>query len=430
MIQFRSRPGFDAEASVIFLTEELMKAKNFKDFHWASLESELTAFSSSKQFSGKGCELFPLSSGRQIILLVGLGKEAELTSTAIRSAVRKAVISSYLRHAKSVELIMGQGRQDDETVIAMIEGVMIGGYAWKKYKKPANSDNLAALEKHYTIVASEKKAYHDAIRISEGVNLARDLVNDNADLVTSTYIEKTVKTVVKEQPEITLEILGPKELKAQGLNLHLAVNQGSANEPRLILIHYHGSKNKTIDAAIVGKGLTFDTGGLNLKTTGHIETMRTDMAGAAAVIGTLQNVIALKLKKNLLFVCAVAENAIGSKAYKPGDVITGYAGKSVEIDNTDAEGRLVLADALAYVDKNYKPKRIVDLATLTGACVVALGYDYSGLLSNDPSLAKQLIDAAQKTDDRVCSCRSILNSRGSWILRSLTCATPATAKGP
>jgi len=401
MITFRTQAGFDTSASVIFLTEEQVRSKKFNDIQWASLREELAALVSSEQFHGKGCEVFPLSSDQQIVLLVGLGKESELTLTAVRSAVRKAIMSPYLKRSKSVELIMMHQQQDDRTVISVIEGVLIGGYSWKKYKKETHPETVPLLQKDYRIIAPDKKFYRDAVLIAEGVNLTRDLVNDNADVVNSEFIEKTVKALVKGQEHITLKILGPREMTAEGLGLHLAVNQGSANEPRLIIVEYKGAKKASFDAAIVGKGLTFDTGGLNLKTTGHIETMRSDMAGTAAVIGSLKNAIALNVKRNILFVCAVAENAIGSRAYKPGDVFTGYAGKSVEIDNTDAEGRLVLADALAYVEKNYKPGRIIDLATLTGACVVALGFDYSGLLSNDNELAQQLLAIADRTDDRV-----------------------------
>src|SRR5207244_3447358 len=152
--------------------------------------------------------------------------------------------------------------------------------------------------------------------------------------------------------------------------------------------------------AMVSKWMTFDTGGLNLKPTNHIETMKIDMSGAGAVCGILKNTLKLGIKKNLLFVLGIAENSIGSAAYKPGDVIVGYAGKSVEIGNTDAEGRLVLADAFAYVVKNYKPAKMVDMATLTGACVVALGFDYSGLFSNNDPLAEDLLELAKETDDR------------------------------
>jgi len=226
------------------------------------------------------------------------------------------------------------------------------------------------------------------------------LINDNADTVTSEFLEKAVKDIIRGNKNIRLEILNRKELKAKGLNLHLAVNQGSNKEPKLIIVRYEaGAKNEDY-TAFIGKGMTFDTGGLNLKPTGSIESMKIDMSGAATVCGLLKNVLALGIKKNLLFVLGIAENSIGSAAYKPGDVITGYAGKSVEIGNTDAEGRLVLADALSYVVKNYKPAKMIDLATLTGACVVALGFDYTGLFSYSDELADQLLKAAQETDDR------------------------------
>ena len=213
--------------------------------------------------------------------------------------------------------------------------------------------------------------------------------------------KKQYESLIKGKKNISLEILNRKELKAKGLNLHLAVNQASNKEPKLIIVRYNGGKKNEGYTAIIGKGMTFDTGGLNLKPTGSIETMKMDMSGAAAVCGILKNVLTLGIKKNLFFVLGIAENSIGSAAYKPGDVITGYAGKSVEIGNTDAEGRLVLADAFAYVVKNYKPARMIDLATLTGACVVALGFDYSGLFSNNDELACQLIEASNKTDDRI-----------------------------
>jgi len=152
--------------------------------------------------------------------------------------------------------------------------------------------------------------------------------------------------------------------------------------------------------ALIGKGITFDSGGINLKPSHHIETMRCDMSGAAAVIGILKNALALNIKKNLLFVMPMAENSIDAKSYKPGDIVKSYSGKTVEIANTDAEGRLVLADAIAYTVKNYKPAQIIDLATLTGACIVALGYDYTALVSNNEALSKGLLLAASATDDR------------------------------
>ncbi len=376
MISFRDAAKFDQEAALVLLTEG-QKDPRLK----RTLE--------------RG-DIFPVLEGKTLLVFVGLGKP-DLSLTELRIQVRKALLSSYVRPVKNLELI--PHAQKEEAIKAVIEGILIGTYVWDKYKSKPKDDKTIK-NKHVTIVAAHQKVYDEAIAICEGVNLTRDLVNDNADTITAEYVEKIIKGLVKGKDQVALEILSQKELEKKGLNLHLAVNQASQKEPKLIIIRYSGGKKEDGYTAIIGKGMTFDTGGLNIKPTGSMETMKIDMSGAAAVCGILKNVLSLGLKQNILFVCGMAENAIGSKAYKPGDVITGYAGKSVEIGNTDAEGRLVLADAFAYVIKNYKPARMIDLATLTGACVVALGFDYSGLFSNNDKLAKALEQSSQDTDDR------------------------------
>ncbi len=342
-------------------------------------------------------EIFPVIDGKTTYVFVGLGKEKALTLTALRIEVRKALMSGILKNVKDVELI--PHTKDERSIIAIIEGALIGTYVWDKYKSKPEDDKSIKV-KDITIIAERKAAFDNAVTICQGVNLTRDLINDNADTVTSEFLEKTVKDLVKGKKNISLEILNKKEMKAKGLNLHLAVNQASPKEPKLIIVKYAGGKSSDKYTAIIGKGMTYDTGGLNIKPTGSMETMKIDMSGAGAVCGILKNTIALGIKKNLLFVLGIAENAIGSLAYKPGDVYTGYAGKSVEIGNTDAEGRLVLADAFAYVVKNYKPEIMIDMATLTGACVVALGFDYSGLFSNNDDLASELSKLSIETDDR------------------------------
>jgi leucyl aminopeptidase len=185
------------------------------------------------------------------------------------------------------------------------------------------------------------------------------------------------------------------------MGLLLAVNRGSMRDPAFILVEYRGNPGSSDVTALVGKGITFDTGGLNLKPTGSMETMKDDMSGAAAVLGAIRAAAALKLKVNILGAIPTTENSIGSKAYKPGDVYRSYSGKTVEIANTDAEGRLVLADALAYVQKHYKPSRIVDFATLTGAVVIALGEEASALFCNDEGFAAKLMDAGSRSAERL-----------------------------
>ena len=397
MITFRSSARFDKEATILVIEKDQLEKKVFA-LSVERLRSDILVLHQSGKFTAENEEIFPLVFQNKIVLLVGAGKKGEVSTTALRTTLRKALVSSFLRKLKDIEII--PHTETPGAIHAIIEAILLGTYAWKKYITKER-DSKAVDQKNVWIVAALKKSYEEVIEICHGVNLTRDLVNDNADTVTSSFIEDAIKNIVKGKKNITLEILNQRELKAKGLHLHLAVNNASRKEPKLIIVKYRGSSTNDDYTAVVGKGITFDTGGLNLKPTGSMETMRTDMSGAAAVIGILKNILALKIKKNIIFAVTLAENAVGSGAYKPGDVIRGYNGKTVEIANTDAEGRLVLADAISYVAKNYKPARIIDLATLTGACVVALGHDYSGLMSNDNELARQLIASAEATDDRV-----------------------------
>ena len=398
MISFRNNEKFDKDATVILLDKEQVKQKAFL-FKDKNVEDGLKELIKSGRFSGEKDETFPLVIKKSgLVIFVGLGKAEDLTLTALRITVKKALLSSFLKKCEEVELV--PNATDEKSVIAIIEGYLIGTYKWDKYKSKPKDEQSTALKNVY-LVAPDKKEFRQAVIICQGVNFTRNLVNDNADVVTADLFEKEAKELIKGHKNVTVEILNEKELKAKGLNLHVAVNQGSDKEPKLIIIKYNGGGAKEEYTAVLGKGMTFDTGGLNLKPSNHIETMRIDMSGAGAVMGMLKNILELKVPKNIIFAMGMAENAIGPGAYKPGDVFTGYGGKSVEIGNTDAEGRLVLADAIAYLVKNYKPARIIDLATLTGACVVALGFDYSGLFSNNDDLARQLILSSTDTDDRV-----------------------------
>lgn len=399
MIAFRPSAKFDKQAAVVLVSQDQAKKKKFC-FTDKTLEDQITALAQRNHFSGENGQVFPLLLDKRIILLVGVGPKKDLSLTTLRGTVRKALLSPPLQKAKEIEIVPHE--QKDQIIKAVIESVLIGTYAWRKYlTKEKNDKTIDAKDKKFFLVAGKKKIHEDAVKICEGVNLTRDLVNDNADTVTSDYMEKIIRTLIKGRKNISIEVLNRKEMKAKKLGLHLAVNQGSNKEPKLIIVKYNGASKKGNYTAFIGKGMTFDSGGLNLKPSGHIETMRLDMSGAAAVAGTLKNTIELNLKKNVLFVFGLAENAIGSNAYKPGDVIRGYSGKTVEVANTDAEGRLVLADAISYVVKNYKPARLIDIATLTGACVVALGHDYTGLMTNDDKFSRQLVRSSNETDDRV-----------------------------
>src|SRR3989339_784533 len=220
-------------------------------------------------------------------------------------------------------------------------------------------------------------------------------------LMLSDYVFDKYKSKKDDRPELKAVFQYPdnKELEQKGLNLILAVSAGSDHDPRLILIEYNNApKGMT---AIVGKGITFDSGGYDIKPAGQFADMKCDMSGAAAVLGTIKAASELGLKQNILGVIPTCENLINGSAIKPGDIVKAYNGKTIEIMNTDAEGRLVLADAIAYAEKNYAPEIIIDLATLTGACVVALGYYVAGFVSNDEKLGSMLVKAGNDSYDRV-----------------------------
>ena len=240
--------------------------------------------------------------------------------------------------------------------------------------------------------------FNEGKTIAESTNYAKNLVNEPPVFVTPEYIEKQASKLKSNNTTIT--VLNRKDMEKLGLNLILAVSSGSDKPAKLIIIKYNGA-GKEKYTAIAGKGITFDSGGYDIKPSGQFADMKCDMSGAAAVLGTIMVAQQLGIKKNILGVIPSCENLVNGSAYKPGDIIKAYNSKTVEIGNTDAEGRLILADAIAYVEKNYSPETIIDLATLTGACIIALGFYTSGLISNNKELTKKLFDAGNDSYDRV-----------------------------
>ena len=235
--------------------------------------------------------------------------------------------------------------------------------------------------------------------VGQGMNVAKDLANLPGNVCTPSYLASTSKSAANKYESLTCRVYGEKEMKKMGMDCLLSVGNGSAQESKLISMNYQGGKKGDQPYAIVGKGITFDTGGISLKPPATMDEMKFDMCGAASVIGTMQVGSELKLPINIVGVVASAENMPGSKATKPGDVVRTMSGQTVEILNTDAEGRLVLADALTFVER-FNPKTVVDIATLTGAVIMALGYSTSGLMSNNEELAEDLLSAGKKSSDK------------------------------
>ncbi len=244
-----------------------------------------------------------------------------------------------------------------------------------------------------------KKALTAGTAIGHGMNFARDLGNTPGNVCNPKWLAKEAKQLSKEFSHIQTEILDEKQMKELGMNSLLSVSAGSAEPARLIVMEYRGGKAKDKPYVLVGKGITFDSGGISLKPGEAMDEMKYDMCGAASVMGAMRAVAEIKPAINVVAVVASAENMPGGSATRPGDIVKTMSGQTVEILNTDAEGRLVLCDALTYVDR-FKPATVIDVATLTGACIIALGNQASGLMSNNDDLAKELLAAGERTGDR------------------------------
>ena len=244
-----------------------------------------------------------------------------------------------------------------------------------------------------------KDAFDLGLATGRGMNLTRTLGNTPPNICHPTWLAERAQQLAKDHDVIKTEVLDEKQMKKLGMNSLLSVSAGSAQPARLIVMEYKGGKAKDKPYVLVGKGITFDTGGISLKPGEGMDEMKYDMGGAAAVFGTMQAIAETKPKINVVAVVAAAENMPSGTATRPGDIVTSMSGQTIEILNTDAEGRLVLCDALTYV-KKYNPEVVVDMATLTGACIIALGHHATGLLSNNDDLAEELLAAGERTGDR------------------------------
>jgi leucyl aminopeptidase len=339
------------------------------------------------------------------VLLLGLGARKPCLPDALRRSYASAVKALCAKQIKSVNWLLPEtdlmGR--DMLCRAVFEGILMAGYTFDQLKGESPKEGShSSLEKvcFCGLDKTDEALLKKTEVVIESVNFVRDLVNGNADDINIDTLKKIAKDFEKEYPHVKTTILDKKALEKEKMGLILAVGRAATREPALIVLEYKGNPNSKERVAIVGKGITYDTGGLNIKVSG-METMKTDMAGAAVALGIIRAASELKLKVNLIGVLAAAENAISSASYKPGDVYRSRSGKTVEISNTDAEGRLVLADAITYTEDKYAPTRLIDLATLTGGVIIALGEEATGLFSNDDALAKALEKSGERTHERI-----------------------------
>ncbi|GHO45337.1 leucyl aminopeptidase [Ktedonospora formicarum] len=360
----------------------------------------------SGEFKGNAGEILTIHTLGKLaprrVLVVGLGSANKVMPQSLRK-----LGASIVRHMRSTGAQSATLTHDDtlditEAAQALTEGLLLGAYTFRKYQRSTNENTqLEAVQ----FLASErnKVAVEQGIQkgkaLADATNFARDLVNEPPNVLTPTELANRASAMAREFG-LECEVFDKakiEELKMGGL---LGVTQGSAQPPRFVILRYRGAPESTEPGlALVGKGITFDTGGISLKPAASMETMKSDMGGAAAVIGAMQAIAALKPKVNVTGFVPTCENMPSGTAYRPGDILRILNGKTIEIVNTDAEGRLILADALSYASQEgYSP--IIDLATLTGGIVVALGNVMSGLFSNDDGLQQQIIEAGHAAGEK------------------------------
>lgn len=340
------------------------------------------------------------------VLLLGLGEAESVTVETLRRSFGAALRTAGQNQFKSLNVLVPKvpALSDEEVLRGLSEGLLLANYCFYGLKGETKKDCLWSQVEKINLITSSKnalKALDKILTICEGVYLARDLVNGNADDITPSYLAELAVKLSKQFPKIKTTCFDKKRLEKEGFGLILAVSRGSHQQPVMIVSEYKGNPKDKKAIVLVGKGVTYDTGGLNLKPTGSMETMKCDMGGAAVALGVIQVAAALGLKQNITVVIPSVENSISATSYKPGDVYKSYSGKTVEIGNTDAEGRLILADALSYAVKHLHPKEIIDIATLTGAIEVALGSECAGLFCNNDALADALLRAGSVTYERI-----------------------------
>ncbi|CAH0473959.1 unnamed protein product [Peronospora belbahrii] len=329
----------------------------------------------------------------QRVLLIGLGDASKVTPTVLRDATHVALSTLKTKQVRDVVVEVPM-LQDCELKYSRIveliaQASMLSNYQFDQYLTDlmdvyGDCKLHLPLEDIYmdTLMKYQKNVV-EQVTVGEETIFARNLGNERSHIVNPAFMEEVARAS-SDLPNMSVRVLQQEELKKEGMNMFLSVGQAAVCPPRLVILEYHGNPDSDKKVALVGKGVTFDTGGLNLKPTGSIEDMHTDIG----------------LKVNIVCALALAENAIGSKAVKPLTIVKSHKGITVENSNTDAEGRLVLGDAMSYIQKEYKPKKIIDVATLTGACMVALGEHCAGLFSNSDDLAKKLQETGMECHER------------------------------
>ncbi len=342
----------------------------------------------------------------QNILIINLGSSKNLNADSLNQYLISAATHCHRAHLTSVVYALNdiEGIDQRQTIFSALIALYQAYYRYDRYKTQQKHPAVALKQITVFGTTEQKKSFtlavNQASAMIHGMNVTMDLANCPPNICHPEYLATQAKQLSKTHSSVKTSVLDHAQLKKMGAGAILAVGQGSPNKPKIICMAYHGGKKSEQPHVLLGKGITFDTGGNDLKQPANMLGMKYDMCGAATVLGVMHAVAELALPLNVIGVIASAENMPGGDAYRPEDIITSLSGKTIEVLNTDAEGRLVLCDALTNIEK-FKPKAVIDIATLTGAIMIALGDKASGLFSNNDELADKITHAAQQSRDKV-----------------------------
>ncbi len=419
IVAFRKEPLKSSETALVFVWQgnDLSPAAARLD---ALSGGALSAWlAGHKAFKGKaGQDLLlpaPEESGFKQIFVFGLGKKETFDGAAAEAAGVKlsAALTRAALESVSVYTEDDGDRLSRENVIRLLIGAGLAAYRFDRYRMPGDKNGDQESEsdapskvplKRFDVLTDEKPAAEKLWAVAKaelaGIYLSRDLGNEPANIL---YPESYAEIIREELKPlgVQVEVLDEKKMQKLGMGGILGVGMGSDRFPRMVVMRWKGGKKSDKPVALVGKGVTFDTGGISIKPAAGMDEMKMDMCGSATVVGTMKTLALRKAKANVVGVVGLAENMPSARSYRPGDILTTYSGKTVEVLNTDAEGRLVLADALTYVQKTEKPEVIIDLATLTGAMMVALGYDYCGVFANNDDLWTEMERAGKASGEKI-----------------------------
>jgi len=405
MLSFTSSLSPDTEAFAIFVTEKY-RYKDKSDILSKQTIQKINSYLDVLKTKRKDEELssFDISNGQKCFVIKVKNKHENFYPQEIGGSFFSYIQKN--KNIKKIEFYQESLDFDKEESIKFFSEFVFGfnlkSYTFNKYKTIDKEKLPKKID--FKIISSNKekieKKYNYYNSIKEGVFLTRDLVSEPPNVLSPRAYVSEIKKLSKLG--LKIKAYDERELKKLGMNALLGVGQGSANESFLVTIEWQGkSKTENKPLAFVGKGVCFDTGGISLKPARFMEEMKYDMAGSAVVIGLMKSLALRKAKINVVGVVGLVENMPGSNAQRPGDIVKSYSGKTIEVLNTDAEGRLVLADALSFTEKKFKPKFIIDLATLTGAIIISLGEEYAGLFSNNDELAKNIFKASENVNEKV-----------------------------